>query len=72
MYTTDLIHSAYVEQPQQAALELIVEEKFLVFGRLLLHIYVFSDIWCHLYVAKIVVALLEIHYLTWKVGYIKV
>jgi len=51
MYTTNLIHSACVElnanaKCEHAALELSADSKFLLSGKLFLHIYVFDDICC--------------------------
>jgi len=53
MYTTDLIHSACVEQ--HATLELSVDSEFLLSGGLFLHIYVFTDISCRLLVVKMAI-----------------
>jgi len=60
MYTTDLIHSAYVKLNtkvnfQHVAFKLSVDSVFLLSGRLFLNIYVFNDICCRLQLANIVV-----------------
>jgi len=61
MFTTDLIHLASFElnanaQFEHPALELVVESKFLLSCRYVLHVYVFNDISCYLSTAKMAVS----------------